>query len=131
MALALTVTLPLLLCWLPVLERRAGWRHGSAWLAAAVTLASAGCLAAAWAGAEGPGPEVVAIPWMPGLGLALSLRLDGLSFLFCVLVLGIGLLMAGATVGHVVLGPFADRLLTVTGSLVLAASGSSKHIKAL
>jgi len=111
MALALTVTLPLLLCWLPVLERRAGWRHGSAWLAAAVTLASAGCLAAAWAGAEGPGPEVVAIPWMPGLGLALSLRLDGLSFLFCVLVLGIGLLVVVYARSYLASDDHAGRFL--------------------
>ncbi len=93
MALALTVTLPLLLCWLPLLDRRAGWSSGSPWIAAAVTLASAGAFAAASLGSEGARPEVVSIPWMPGLGLALSLRLDGLSLFFGVLVLGIGLLI--------------------------------------
>ena len=39
--------------------------------------------------------EVLAwrMPWLDGLGLALSLRLDGLSFAFSLLVLGIGLLV--------------------------------------
>jgi multicomponent K+:H+ antiporter subunit A len=31
--------------------------------------------------------------WVPQLGLSLSLRLDGLAFLFCLLILGIGLLI--------------------------------------
>lgn len=34
---------------------------------------------------------------------------------------GISLLVAGATLGHAVLGDTADRVLTVAGSLVLAA----------
>lgn len=41
------------------------------------------------------GGEVVlqSIPWVPSLGLALAFRLDGLSLLFALLVLGIGLLV--------------------------------------
>lgn len=41
------------------------------------------------------GGEVVlqTIPWVPSLGLALAFRLDGLSLLFALLVLGIGLLV--------------------------------------
>ena len=31
--------------------------------------------------------------WVPGLGLSLSFRLDGLAYLFCLLILGIGLLI--------------------------------------
>src|SRR5574344_294987 len=31
--------------------------------------------------------------WLPQLGLNLSLHLDGLSFLFCLLILGVGLLV--------------------------------------
>ncbi|MBX3131383.1 MAG: monovalent cation/H+ antiporter subunit A [Polyangiaceae bacterium] len=46
-------------------------------------------------------PEVVvlgqtlksSVPWVPSLGLAISLRLDGLGFLMCGLILGIGLLV--------------------------------------
>ncbi len=37
--------------------------------------------------------QVQRIPWVPELGLELVLRLDGLSWLFCVLVLGIGALV--------------------------------------
>ncbi|HEV7733018.1 MAG TPA: hydrogen gas-evolving membrane-bound hydrogenase subunit E [Candidatus Binatia bacterium] len=36
---------------------------------------------------------VVSLPWVPGLGLGLSLRLDGLALLFALLILGIGLLV--------------------------------------
>ena len=45
-------------------------------------------------------PSVVArevtqlkLEWLPQLGLNLSLHLDGLSFLFCLLILGVGLLV--------------------------------------
>ncbi len=112
MALVLTVTLPLLLCWLPLLERRAGWRLDPAWLAGGVTLASAGALVAACAGATGPGPEIVTIPWMPGLGLGLSLRLDGLSLLFCGLVLGIGLLVVVYARSYLASDDHAGRFLS-------------------
>ena len=40
MALLLTITLPLLLCWAPLLGSRVAGRHGSAWLAGLVTLGS-------------------------------------------------------------------------------------------
>jgi multicomponent K+:H+ antiporter subunit A len=33
------------------------------------------------------------LPWIPILGLSLSLHLDGLAYLFCLLILGIGLLV--------------------------------------
>lgn len=36
---------------------------------------------------------VVALPWVPSLGLSLSFRLDGLALLFALLILGIGLLV--------------------------------------
>jgi multicomponent K+:H+ antiporter subunit A len=93
MTLAFALLLPLLLCWVPLLGPRIAGRSGSSWLSGAVTLGSLGTLLAA---AEGRVPEparVVAIPWVPHLGLNLSLRLDGLSLLFCGLVLGIGLLV--------------------------------------
>ncbi|MDT0328607.1 DUF4040 family protein [Nocardiopsis lambiniae] len=40
------------------------------------------------------GPALEAsIPWMPSLGVGLNLRMDGLAWLFCVLVLGVGALV--------------------------------------
>ena len=33
------------------------------------------------------------LPWMPSIGLDIALRLDGLGLLFCLLILGIGLLI--------------------------------------
>jgi multicomponent K+:H+ antiporter subunit A len=38
-------------------------------------------------------PVIVTWPWIPGVGLAVSLRLDGLALFFSVLILGIGLLV--------------------------------------
>src|SRR5699024_1949317 len=35
----------------------------------------------------------IAVPWVPQLGLEFALRLDGLSFLFALLILGIGQLI--------------------------------------
>ncbi|WP_421683951.1 monovalent cation/H+ antiporter subunit A [Stutzerimonas urumqiensis] len=37
--------------------------------------------------------EIATLPWLPELGLNLSLRLDGLGFLFALMILGIGLLV--------------------------------------
>ena len=34
-----------------------------------------------------------AVPWIPAMGLDLSIRLDGLAFLFLLLILGIGILV--------------------------------------
>lgn len=93
MALVLTVFLPMLLCWVPLLGTRMGGRYMSAWLAGLVTVGGLVALGSASGGAVPETPQVVSIPWMPQLGLTLSLRLDGLSLLFCGLVLGIGLLV--------------------------------------
>ncbi|APC35392.1 DUF4040 family protein [Nocardiopsis dassonvillei] len=61
-------------------------------------------LAALWVGARGPSlwnhDRVLeaSLPWMPALGVGLHLRMDGLAWLFCVLVLGVGaLVMAYST----------------------------------
>ncbi|MEM1023548.1 MAG: monovalent cation/H+ antiporter subunit A [Myxococcota bacterium] len=93
MQLAFALFTPMLLCWLPILSPRRLGRNGSAWMAGAVTLASLGFLLAATGGAFPESPLIVPIPWVPQLGLSLSLRLDGLSLMFCGLVLGIGLLV--------------------------------------
>mgnify|MGYP001178251789 CR=1 FL=1 len=65
-------------------------RNREAWLAAGVALF--GMATAIWLHTPG---EVVyeRIAWVPALGLELTLRLDGLSWIFAMLVLGIGLLV--------------------------------------
>ncbi|MEE2042289.1 proton-conducting transporter membrane subunit, partial [Nocardiopsis tropica] len=76
----------------PVLDRLLGRATG--WpLAAVLALLTAAVLARGpdlWDG--GPALEA-SLPWMPALGIGLSLRMDGLAWLFCVLVLGVGALV--------------------------------------
>jgi multicomponent Na+:H+ antiporter subunit A len=81
----------------PLLERPLGRAAG--WPIALVL-----ALSALWVSAQGPPlwnggqtPEA-SLPWMPALGVGLNLRMDGLAWLFCVLVLGVGaLVMAYST----------------------------------
>ncbi|MFD3686532.1 DUF4040 family protein [Nocardiopsis sp. NPDC058631] len=84
----LTVTV---LC-VPVLDRLLGRATG--WpLAAVLALLTASVLTwgpGLWDGA--PALEA-SVPWMPTLGIGLDLRMDGLAWLFCVLVLGVGALV--------------------------------------
>src|SRR5690606_8182997 len=92
MALALIVALPFLGLFLPVLADRLG-RSACAAAAALAPIVALILLvnqqSAVFAG------EVlrVKLEWLPHLGLNLSLRLDGLGFLFALLILGIGLLV--------------------------------------
>ena len=68
-------------------------RRAAAWLAAAAPVI--GLLLLAWltpAVLDGDGVRSTT-PWVPSLGLALSLRLDGLAWMFAGLVLAIGLLV--------------------------------------
>jgi multicomponent K+:H+ antiporter subunit A len=88
----LIVLIPFLAAWLPVLAMRSG-RNASAWSAGAV-------LAAALALLLSQAPRVLAgetlraaWQWLPQAGINLSFRLDGLGLLFCLLILGIGLLV--------------------------------------
>ncbi|MDN5692237.1 MAG: DUF4040 family protein [Micrococcaceae bacterium] len=66
-----------------LLGRDAGWSL------ALPLLASAGLLVAARP-APGAGPVTQSLPWIPGIDVALRLRLDGLSLVFALLVLVIG-----------------------------------------
>jgi len=63
-----------------------------------------------------------AIPWAPSLGLALDLRLDGLSLLFLLLISGIGVLVliyaGGYLAGHPQLGRFLAFLLFFMGAML-------------
>ncbi|WP_082092376.1 DUF4040 family protein [Demequina pelophila] len=68
----------------PFLGRYVG--RNSGWILAVPLAAAAGLLVAA----AGDGVVETSIDWLPTLGAALSLRLDGLALLFGLLVLGIG-----------------------------------------
>ena len=92
MTLPLILLLPFLLAWLPVLAMRSG-RNASAWSAGAV-LAAALALLLSQASRVFAGETLRATwQWLPQAGINLSFRLDGLGFLFCLLILGIGLLV--------------------------------------
>ena len=90
--LILLVALPFLgaivAAWLP---RHA--RTSAAVLSWTVALASVVCLAILWPSFQDGEFLRLEIPWVPSLGLNLVLRLDGLSWLFSALVLGIGALV--------------------------------------
>ncbi|TWI48009.1 multisubunit potassium/proton antiporter, PhaA subunit (TC 2.A.63.1.1)/multisubunit potassium/proton antiporter, PhaB subunit (TC 2.A.63.1.1) [Pseudomonas duriflava] len=92
MLLALIVALPLLGSLLPVLLDRRGRRLPAfaAALPAAIALLT---LLSFTREMQAEQTIIVSYPWLESLGLNLSLRLDGLSFLFALLILGIGLLV--------------------------------------
>ncbi|WP_375737941.1 monovalent cation/H+ antiporter subunit A [Pseudomonas boanensis] len=92
MLLALIVALPFLGALLPPLAER----HGRTLCAAVAALAPlAGLiLLLTQAGVVFSGATLkLMLPWLPGFGLGFNLRLDGLGFLFALLILGIGLLV--------------------------------------
>ena len=68
-------------------------RTAAAVLAGFVTLASLGCILALTPQLAEGGTVVHAVEWLPSLGVNLVLRLDGLAWLFAVLVLAIGALV--------------------------------------
>lgn len=92
MALALIIALPFLGILLPLLFERFG-RSACAFGAGLAPLAALVLLLSKRAAVFGGEIEVQMLPWLPEVGLNLSLRLDGLGFLFALLILGIGLLV--------------------------------------
>jgi len=68
-------------------------RTTSAWLAGMVTLSSLACIGVLYPRLAGGGVVETGIDWLPSLGVALVFRLDGLAWLFAVLVLAIGALV--------------------------------------
>src|SRR5690606_34767455 len=97
-------------------------RRTTSWLAGAVPLGGLAILAALTpAILDG---EIIrwSVPWVPQLGLALSLRLDGYAWMFAGLVLGIGGLVV--MYAHYYLGPeekarrFFGYLLLFMGSML-------------
>ena len=92
MSLALIAALPFLGALLPGLMIRAGRNAAALSVGSATLLALVGLLLHAPAVFRG---EVIAtrIDWLPQLGLNANFFLDGLGFLFALLILGIGLLI--------------------------------------
>ena len=92
MTLALIIALPFLGIFLPLLAERLGRSACAA--AAALAPLTALILLLSQQSAVFAGELLKAkLEWLPSLGLNLSLRLDGLGFLFALLILGIGLLV--------------------------------------
>lgn len=92
MALALIIALPFLGIGLPWLLAKMG-RSACALGAACAPLAALILLLGQWAAIYHGQARVFSLTWLPELGLNLSLRIDGLGFLFALLILGIGLLV--------------------------------------
>ncbi len=69
------------------------FRRRTAWLAAAVTLASIGLLLTQAPAIMGGATVQTFATWVPEIGLNLGLRLDGLSLMFALLITGMGLLI--------------------------------------
>ena len=79
-------------CLLPLLLQRFG--RTAAAVGAATVMAACLALLLPLAPAALTGhTELARLSWLPAYGLDLSLRLDGLGLLFCLLICGIGLLV--------------------------------------
>ena len=98
----------------PSIHRVMGARSGYLFAAAPGALAVWMAVVAAPGVLRGE-PVVESLPWVEGLGVALSAKLDGLSLLFCMLVLGVGafvLLYASEYLkGHREIGRFYATLI--------------------
>jgi multicomponent K+:H+ antiporter subunit A len=92
MILALIVALPFLGALLPPLAERHG-RSVCAGAAALVPLTGLILLLTQTDSVFAGHTLTFIQPWLPGFGLSFSLRLDGLGYLFALLILGIGLLV--------------------------------------
>jgi multicomponent K+:H+ antiporter subunit A len=68
-------------------------RNAEAWLAGAFALASTALLIALYPQVENGGVVRASLPWLPQLGLALQLRMDGYAWMFAMLITGIGALV--------------------------------------
>ncbi len=87
------------LLWLPfagsalVFALRARGRNAAAWLMFLTALACLALTLALYPAVVDGGVLRTSIPWLPSLGLEFSLRVDGFSWLFLLLVSGIGMLV--------------------------------------
>jgi multicomponent K+:H+ antiporter subunit A len=119
LALALLLLLPFLAVPLVASLGMAGRR---AVAGAAGAVMGAGVLLLAWFAPAVLAGEtlVIARPWLSEWGLDLSLRLDGLSFLFALLIYGIGLLIVLYAFYYL---PATDRLARFLATLLAFAAG--------
>ncbi|MCH8551422.1 MAG: monovalent cation/H+ antiporter subunit A [Natronospirillum sp.] len=92
MLLSLIILLPFIGVLLPVIFHRYG-RSACAWATAIPPFAGLLLLLSQASRVFAGEVQVVRWNWIPELGLELAFRLDGLSFLFCLLILAIGLLV--------------------------------------
>ncbi|HEX6636020.1 MAG TPA: monovalent cation/H+ antiporter subunit A [Steroidobacteraceae bacterium] len=69
-------------------------RNGAATLAGSVALAAALLTASSYGAVDDGGVLRASLPWLPQRGLTMSLRLDGLAWVFALLVSGVGTLVA-------------------------------------
>ncbi|MDZ7592454.1 MAG: proton-conducting transporter membrane subunit [Rubrivivax sp.] len=70
-----------------------GARRGAAWLAGATALAALALVMSTAPAVFGGEILRFSVPWLPALGLDFGLRLDGLAWLFALLITGIGALV--------------------------------------
>ena len=89
---SIVLALPFVAAVVLVLMRTAG-RRFALWLMIGTALAALGLTLALYPSITGGGVLRHVIPWTPGLGLDLVVRVDGFSWLFMVLICGIGALV--------------------------------------
>lgn len=68
-------------------------RNAAAWLATIIALAGCVCAGLLYSAVSGGDVARIEIPWLSSFGVDLVFRLDGLSWIFSLLVLGIGALI--------------------------------------
>jgi multicomponent Na+:H+ antiporter subunit A len=104
----------------PWIARRAG--NVAGWILAVLPAAVTRYLASRLRLAATGQPAVFSIPWSPELGLFFSLRADGLSLLFALLISGVGTLVVvyagGYLKDHRDLGKFYAWLFVFMGSML-------------
>ncbi len=110
--LALLLALPFL--GLPLPRLVAGHsRRAVVWASAAVMAAGVAILVAVAPAVLAGGTLVITHPWLSDWGLDIALRLDGLSFLFALLIYGIGLLIVLYAAYYMPEDDRLDRFFTV------------------
>ena len=68
-------------------------RDAAAWVAAAASLAALALTVSLYGRMDAGDVVRLTVPWMPDAGLDFSLRMDGLAWMFCLLVTGVGFLV--------------------------------------
>lgn len=121
MEMLISILLILLLAALaPLLQRVLG--RGAGWLYALLPAAVFTYFLTLLPAVEEGGARTFSLQWIPSLGLTLSFRLDGLSLLFALLVLGVGALVliyaGGYLAGHPRQGRFFGFLLLFMASML-------------